>query len=175
MALVQIKLKKPDNAERYFKKAIAKPDPLPNAEHDYANYLCKRAEYEKAEELYRSLLDNPLYNAQARLLLSIGGCLFNQKKYDEAKNALKQSLRLAPNSTATLYTLARISHLQGDPLETRGWYQRYFQLTKNSNPEILYIAYLTEKQLGDLDSSATYALKLKNLYPLSSQAKKLNR
>ena len=173
MALLQIKLNKPEKSERYFKKAIEKPDPLPSAQHDYANQLCRKAEYQKAEDLYRALLDNPLYKARARLLMNVGACFYKQKKYKEAENAMRQSLRINPNSPTALMQMAKISFVNGKTLETRGWYQRYFQFA-SGNAEMLYIAYQTEKQLGDKNAAASYALRLRSRYPNSSQAKKLN-
>jgi len=174
MALIQIRLKKPEKSERYFKKAIAKPDPLPSAQHDYANQLCRNGKYKEAEELYRSLLNNVLYKARARLLMNVGACFNKQEKYKEAENAIRQSLRLNPNSPDALLQMAKLSYRNGNPLETRGWYQRYFQIGAKGGPEILYIAYQTEKTLGDKNASASYAIKLRSRYPRSSQAKKLN-
>ena len=173
MALIQIQLNKPEKSERYFKKAIEKPDPLPSAQHDYANQLCRKGEYQKAEDLYGALLENPLYKARARLLMNVGACFYKQEKYKEAENAMRQSLRINPNSPTALMQMAKISFVNGKTLETRGWYQRYFQLARG-NAEILYIAYQTEKSLGDKNASASYALRLRSKYPNSSQAKKLN-
>ncbi len=175
MALIQIRLKKSEKAEAYFKKAIKEPDPLTSAQHDYANLLCRNGEYKKAEDLYKDLLGNVLYKARARLLSNVGACFFKQEKYREAENALRQSLRLNPNSLDALLLMARISFIKGKPLETRGWYSRYFQLGAKGGPEILYIATMTEKTLGDKNTSASYALKLRSKYPGSSQAKKLTR
>jgi type IV pilus assembly protein PilF len=173
MALVQIRLKKPEKAEDYFKKAIKEPDPLTSAQHDYANLSCRQGEYKKAEDLYRELLGNVLYKSRAKLLSNVGACFFKQEKNREAENALRQSLKLNPNSPDSLLLMARISFIKGKPLETRGWYSRYFQIGAKGGPEILYIAYVTEKSLGDKNASATYALKLRSKYPGSSQAKKL--
>lgn len=173
MALIQIQLNKPENSERYFKKAIVKPDPLPSAQNDYANQLCRKGEFQKAEDLYRDLLDNPLYKSRARLLMNVGACFYKQEKYKEAENAMRQSLRINPNSPTALLQMAKISYINGKTLETRGWYQRYFQMA-SGNAEILYIAYQTEMKLGDKNAAASYALKLRSKYPNSSQAKKLN-
>ncbi len=175
MALIQIRLKKPEESERYFKKAIAKPDPLPSALHDYANLLCRDEKYEKAEELYRSLLNNVLYAAKARLLMNVGSCFSKQAKYKEAENAMRQSLRLNPNSPDALQQMAIISFRNKKPLETRAWYQRYFQIGAKGGPEILYIAYHTEKTLGDKNAAASYAIKLRSKYPGSSFSKKLKQ
>lgn len=172
MALIQLQLNKPDKADRYFKKAIEKPDPLPSAEHDYANQLCRNEKYEMAEELYRSLLENPLYKSRARLLMNVGACFYKQEKYKEAENAMRQSLSINPNSPTAMLQMAKISFINGKMLETRAWYQRYFQLAP-ANAEILYIAYQTEKKLGDKNSAASYGLKLRSKYPNSSQAKSL--
>ncbi|MFW2438251.1 MAG: type IV pilus biogenesis/stability protein PilW [Arenicellales bacterium] len=174
MALIQIRLNKPEKSEHYFKRAIAEPDPLPSAQHDYANLLCRDGKYKKAEDLYRSLLNNVLYKARARLLMNVGACFSKQEKYKEAENALRQSLRINPNSPDALLQMAKISYRNGKPLETRAWYQRYFQLGAKGGPEILYIASQTEKTLGDKNASASYALKLRSRYPESSQAKELN-
>jgi type IV pilus assembly protein PilF len=175
MALVQIKLKKPEKSKAYFKKAIKQPDPLTSAQHDYANLLCRDGEYKKAEDLYKDLLGNVLYKARARLLSNVGACFFKQEKYREAENATRQSLKLNPNSPDALLLMARVSFIKGKPLETRGWYTRYFHLGARGGPEILYIAAMTEKTLGDKNTSASYALKLRSKYPGSSQAKKLTR
>jgi type IV pilus assembly protein PilF len=173
MALIQIRLRKPEQSKQYFKRAIAEPDPLASAQHDYANMLCRDGQYKKAEELYRSLLGNVLYKAGARLLLNVGACFYKQEKYKEAENAIRQSLRINPNSPDALLQMAKITYRKGKSLATRGWYQRYFQIGAKGGPEILYIAYQTELALGDKDSSASYALKLRTRYPRSSQAKKL--
>jgi len=175
MALIQIRLRKPEKSEAYFRKAIAEPDPLPSAQHDYANRLCRDEKYQKAEELYRSLLGNVLYQNRGRLLMNVGACFRKQGKYKEAENALRQSLRINPNSPDALLQMAKISYKNGKSLEARGWYQRYFQLGARGGPEILYIAYQNEMTLGDKDASASYARKLRSKYPRSSQAKKLNR
>jgi type IV pilus assembly protein PilF len=175
MALIQVQLKKPEDSVRYFKKAIKEPDPLPSAQHDYANILCRNGEYKEAEDLYRSLLNNPLYKVKSRLLMNIGACFVKQEKYKEAGNALRQSLNINPNSPGALLQMAKVSFTTGKPLETRGWYQRYFQLGVRDNAEILYIAYETEKMLGDKNASASYALKLRSKYPNSNQAKKINQ
>ncbi len=174
MALIQIRLKKPEESERYFKKAIAEPNPLPSAQHDYANRLCRDEKYKKAEVLYRSLLNNVLYTARARLLMNVGACFNKQEKYKEAENAMRQSLRINPNYPDALLQMAKISYRNGKPLETRGWYQRYFQIATRGGPEILYIAYQTEMTLRDKNAAASYALKLRSMYPRSSQAIKLD-
>jgi len=173
MALIQIRLRKPEEAEPYFKKAIAEPDPVPSAQNDYANWLCKRERYKEAEDLYRSLLGNVLYKSNGRLLMNVGACFNKQEKYKEAENAMRQSLRINPNSAVALQEMAKIIYKKDKPLETRGWYQRYFQTGAVAGPEILYIAYKTEMTLGDKNASASYALKLRSKYPRSSQAKKL--
>ncbi len=175
MALIQIRLKKPEKSEAYFKKAIKEPDPLASAQHDYANLLCRNGEFNKAEDLYKDLLGNVLYKARARLLSNVGACFFKQEKNREAENATRQSLRINPNSPDALLIMAKITFIKGKPLETRGWYTRYFQIGARGGPEILYIAAMTEKTLGDKNSSASYALKLRSKYPGSSQAKKLTR
>ena len=173
MALIQIRLKKREKAVPYFKKAIDEPDPLTSAQHDYANFLCRDGEYKKAEDLYRDLLNNVLYQAQARLLSNVGACFYKQEKYNEAESAIRQSLRLNPNSPDALLLMSKVSFKNGKPLETRGWYSRYFQIGAKGGPEILYIAYKTEKTLGDKNASASYALKIRSKFPDSSQAKKL--
>jgi len=173
MALIQIQLKKPEKSESYFMKAIAEPDPLPSAQHAYANRLCRGGKYTKAEEFYRALLGNVLYKNRSSLLTNVGACFYKQAKYKEAENAMRQSLRINPNSPDALQQMIKISFRNSKPLETRGWYQRYYQIGARGGPEILYIAYQTEKTLGDKNAAASYAIKLRSKYPRSSQAKKL--
>ena len=104
--------------------------------------------------------------------MNVGACFYKQGKYKEAENAMRQSLRMSPNAPPVLMQMARISYAQGKLLETRGWYQSYFQSAAD-NAEILYIDYQTEKALDDQTEAASYALKLRTKYQASSQAKKL--
>jgi Tfp pilus assembly protein PilF len=107
--------------------------------------------------------------------MNVGACFNKQGKYKEAENAMRRSLKMNPNSPDALLQMIKISHRNGKSLETRGWYQRYFQIGAKGGPDVLYIAYLTETALGDKNAAASYGLKLRSNFPGSSQAKKLQR
>ncbi len=177
MALIKLRFKDPDQADNYFRKASgrgADGKTLPNAQHDYANFLCQRKEYRRADRLYQEVIDNPLYPSPDRVLLNRGECYMTQDRYDEAEKYLRQALRSNPRQVGALYQMTRVSFRNGTPLETRAWYQRYLEVGED-RPEILYIAYQTEKSLGDKDAAASLALLLKGKFPDSEEAASLRK
>lgn len=177
MALLRLRFKEPDQADSYFRKASGRSadgKTLPNAQHDYANFLCQRKEYRRADNLYQEVIDNPLYPSQDRALLNRGECFMAQGRYEEAEKYLRQALKANPRQVGALYQMTRISFRTGTALDTRAWYQRYLEVGED-RPEILYIAYQTEKTLGDKDAAASLALLLKGMFPDSKEAALLRK
>jgi len=172
MALLQQRLRKPDQADSYFRKAIAGANPFPNAEHDYARFLCARGKYDDADKLFTAVLQNPLYRSHDLVFLNQAECYIEQERYAEAEQSLRAALKLNPRLQPALYYMAKVMYLSGQTLATRAWYQRYLEAGADT-AEILYIAYDTETKLGDRQAATDFAQRLKAKYPRSEEAKKL--
>ena len=172
MALIQMRFKDKQKVEHYFRKAIRRPDPLPNAQQDYANYLCGQKDYKQAFKEFEALHDNPIYPNQELVYLNEAECHLLAHQKDRAEQALRKALKINPRLVPALYHMTVLSFESGNMLQTRAWYQRYMELGRD-DPRILYIAYQTEKTLGDKNAAASLALRLKGKFPDSEQARLL--
>lgn len=172
MALLQVRFKDRKKADFYFRKAIAGPDPLPNAQQDYANYLCKVEEYDKAEREFTALHKNPIYPNQDLVYLNESECYIRANDFDKAEKALRSALKINPRLVPALYHMTVLSFQSGNMLRTRAWYQRYLEIGPDK-PRILYIAYQTETTLGDKNTASSMAVRLKGKFPDSEQAQLL--
>ncbi len=172
MALLQIRFNDKKKVDHYFRKAIDGPDPLPNAQQDYANYLCKEGDYKKAEQEFTALHKNPIYPNKELVYLNEAECFMRSKQFDKAEKSLRSALKISPRLVPALYHMTVISFQSGNMLQTRAWYQRYLDIGPD-NPRILYIAYQTETTLGDKDTAASMALLLRGKFPQSEQAQLL--
>lgn len=172
MALLQIRFKDKDKVDYYFRKAIDGPEPLPNAQQDYANYLCKQGDFKKAEKEFTALHKNPIYPNKELVYLNEAECYMRSRDFDKAEKSLRSALKISPRLVPALYQMTVISFQSGNMLQTRAWYQRYLDIGPD-NPRILYIAYQTETTLGDKDAAASLAVRLKGKFPNSEQAQLL--
>ena len=69
--------------------------------------------------------------------------------------------------------MAHLSFDQDNYLSARAYLERYSQVAKHT-ADSLWLGVRTEKQLGDRDQVASYALKLRANFPDSEQAKFLD-
>lgn len=172
MALIQIRFKDKKKVDHYFRKAIDGPDPLPSAQQDYANYLCREGDYQRAQKEFDALHRNPIYSNQELVYLNEAECNMRNQRNKEAEQALRNALKINPRLVPALYHMTVLSFQSGNMLQTRAWYQRYLELGQD-NARILYIAYQAEKSLGDKDTAASMAIRLKGKFPQSEQAQLL--
>ncbi|HBE93543.1 MAG TPA: type IV pilus biogenesis/stability protein PilW [Gammaproteobacteria bacterium] len=172
MALLQVRFKDRDKVDYYFRKAIDGPDPLPNAQQDYANYLCREGEYKKAEKEFTALHKNPIYPNQDLVYLNEAECFIRANDFEKSEKALRSALKINPRLVPALYHMTVLSFQSGNMLRTRAWYQRYLEIGPDK-PRILYIAYQTETTLGDKDTASSMAVRLKGKFPDSEQAQLL--
>jgi type IV pilus assembly protein PilF len=70
--------------------------------------------------------------------------------------------------------MAKLTYAADDYLKAWAYVQRYLQVAEPT-PETLWLAVRTERELGDSNAEASYALLLKSRFPDSLQAQQLER
>jgi type IV pilus assembly protein PilF len=175
MAVLQRRLRDPQAAERYFKRAISlKPD-YAAARRAYAVFLCERGRQSDGLSQLDSALTNPLYNAPELIYQDMGECLLSQPvpDYRGAEGHLRKALEINPRLPMALLYMAQVSYEQGSLLSARGYVQRYFAVAPDS-PRSLYWGTRIEQRLGARDVAADYLRRLKLKYPDSEEAKRFD-
>lgn len=174
MALLQLKLKRPNHAEGYFKTAIKSDPENSAAAHDYGVFLCRRGQLNEALKMFNMAISNPLYPRSDLSNMRAGECLMKANRHLRAekyiKQALKQNSRLAP----ALYDMAIIQNRKNNNLSARGYIERYFSIGKET-PSTLMLAIRIENSLSSPRAAHNYQQKLLTRFPVSKQAKQIRK
>lgn len=172
MAMLQLRLKKDDEAERYFRKAVNTRPEDPEAQNNYGVFLCSHERIDEAEQWFKKTIANQLYRTPAEANLNAGVCLMKKPAPAAAEKYFREALRLNSKLSGALYQMARISLDSGQALSARGFIERYFQAAEDT-PESLLLAVKIERVLHGKNAEASYALRLRGKFPTSPEVAQL--
>lgn len=172
MALLQWRLKNPDEAERHFRKAVAAEPPNPEAWNNYGVFLCGRGKIDEAVTWFQKAAANTFYKTPDEANLNAGVCLMKKPAPTVAEKYFREALRLNPKQSGALYQMAKISLDSGQVLSARGFIERYFQVAEDT-PESLLLAVKIERALYNKNAEASYAVRLRGKFPTSPEAGQL--
>ncbi len=157
-------------AEQYFKRALEldpKDSPTLN---DYGLFLCAEGKHQAADELFARALANPLYATPEIARANAGVCAARAQNYPQAEKYLRAALSDNPKLPTALLEMADISFRLNRYLPARGYLQRYLENARHT-ARSLWLGIRIERQLGDRDAVASYALALESKYPDSEEAR----
>jgi type IV pilus assembly protein PilF len=172
MALLQIRLKNDDKAERHFRKALSRQSDNAEARNNYGVFLCERGRLDEAEKQFKAALANPLYKTPEIANINAGSCLQKKNAPEMAEKYFRSALQINSKSPVALYQMALISFTAKQFLPARAFIQRYLELG-NDTPESLLLAVRIEHALGAIDAQTQYSSRLRGKFPDSPEAKQL--
>ena len=173
MALLQIRLKNDDKAERHFTKALSGQGNNAEARNNYGVFLCDRGRLDEAEKQFKTALANPLYKTPEIANINAGSCLQKKNAPELAEKYFRNALQINPKSPVALYQMAHISFTTKRYLPARAFIQRYLDAS-NETPETLLLAVRIEHALGARDAQAQYSNRLRGKFPDSPEARQLS-
>jgi type IV pilus assembly protein PilF len=160
-------------AGEHFRKAVKLEPHNPYALNALGSFLCGERKFDEADAYFRRALDNPLYPTPWVASYNAGQCADQAGKLPAAETYYRAALRRNPRFAPALLRMAHVSFDQDKYLSARAYLERYAQVAKHT-ADSLWLGVRTEKQLGDRDQVASYALKLRANFPDSEQAKFLD-
>ncbi|WP_372524001.1 type IV pilus biogenesis/stability protein PilW [Sulfuricaulis sp.] len=173
MAVLQWRLKKYDEADRLFRKALDKDASNSSAHHNYGAFLCDRGKLDAGIRHFDVAAGDALYPYTAEVNLNAGLCLMKKPAPAAAEKYYREALRINPKLPSALYQMAKLSADSGQRLSARGFIERYFQ-SADDTPESLLLAVKIERALGNKNAEASYALRLRSKFPKSPEAGQLH-
>jgi type IV pilus assembly protein PilF len=173
IAVLYWRLGEMDKAEQHFRRAVelAPKDSL--IHNSYGAFLCARNQIPEAEAQFEAALRNPLYDNPEIAYTNAGICALRTPDKAKAEKYFRAALRRAPRFAPALFHMAEISYEQKKFLQARGYYQRYREVGPE-NAASLWLGILIENKLNNQDAVASYALRLKNKFPDSNEARLLS-
>lgn len=174
IAILYEKLGELDLADKHYRKAIQLDAKDARALNNYGTFLCRTGKYKESEQYFERAASNPLYNQAASALKNAGICALKDNDPDKAESFFRKSLEVNPAYGPSLLQMAQLSYDADDYFKARAYLQRYLQIAEPT-PDTLWLAVRTERELGDANAEASYALLLKSRFPDSPQAQQLER
>jgi type IV pilus assembly protein PilF len=159
-------------AETYFRKAVDLDPKDSGAASNYGQFLCQAGRYAEADTMFEQALANPLYANPEIALANQGMCAGRKGDLGRAEEKLREALDRNPRLPAGLLEMADLSLRQGQYLKARGYLTRYAEVAKQT-ARSLWLGVRVERQLGDVDKAASYAVALKGRFPDSEEARLL--
>ena len=177
MALLQLRLGKPDIAGQHYSKALALAPSDPEIHNNYGVYLCSQGRAREADAQFRCAIANPLYRTPAVAYTNAAECALRAGAPDDPSARIETDLQSAqqldPSFATPNLMLASLSLDKGDAKAARGHLARYVRHA-GQTPAGLALGIKVETALGDLDQAASYRMLLKNRFPDSREAQELH-
>ena len=161
-----------DEADSNFRKALRLDPESSSILNNYGQVLCQHGQYEKGQQMFLKANENSLYRTPEIAYSNAGTCALAAGDVAKAETHFREALQINPRVASALLQMSIISYDLGRYLSARGYLQRYLELAKHT-PQSLWLGIRIERELGDRDALASYALQLEKGYPDSQETRLL--
>jgi len=169
MAYLKTLIGENQEAVNYYLDALdIKPDD-PGLHNSYGGLLCKMGKYDEGLKELRNAYQNPFYETPYLAFANAGICYLKQGDLKQAELLLRKALRVNPEYTGALISMAEIGIKAKKYLMARAYIQRYHARVKPT-AESLWLQIQAEKALGDNEHYLKYAKLLLSEFPDSDEA-----
>jgi len=162
-ALLMARMGEDETADRHFRTALRLAPEDPDTRNNYGAWLCSRGQLQAALEQFERAAGVPGYIGRVTALNNAGLCLRDSDPA-AAEAYLRRALELNPQNAQTLAQLAWVSYAQGEFLRSRAFLTRQADVGP-LDAESLWLAWQTEKALGDEAAASRYRNQLDTKYP----------
>lgn len=169
--LVYAQLKEDRLAEESFQRALSINSSDSDARHNYGMFLCQRKQEKEAIRQFMMAVRNPLYATPDRSYINAGVCARRAGDLAGAEEFFVLALKVRPDQPQALYQMADLSYGRGDYGQARSYLGRLPRVAENA--ETLWLGVRIERRLGDRNSEASYAQRLRDRFPDSREARAL--
>ncbi len=163
--LIHMSLREDKEADEDFQQSLRLDKADSEAHNNYGWFLCQRARESESIAHFMAAVKNPLYTTPERAYLNAGLCMQKTGNNKDAEIFLQRALRVQPDLTQALLSMAELKFADGDYPAARKYFASYSQSSENLTASQLWLAVRIERRLGDANAEASYALQLRKHYP----------
>ena len=174
LGIVYSRIGETEKADNNFQRSLRIEGNNPLTLNNYGQFLCKNGDPEKGQDMFQRAISNPLYRTPEIALTNAGTCALDQGMTEQAEKYFRSALEKNPRIPLALLQMANITFDSGRHLPARGYIQRFAEIARH-NPRSLWLGVLIERELGDQDAEASYALSLEKNFPDSKEASMLSQ
>lgn len=162
-----------EKAEEQYRQAIELDSSDGTLRNNFGVFLCAHGKTTEALRNFMQAVASKTYTTPEVAWTNAGVCARRKPDLDAAERHFREALQSNPKFPDALGQMATLAYEKKDYLRCRAFLQRYLA-TGQATAEVLWIASLNERQLGDIDAAHDYESRLKREFPESEQAANLN-
>jgi type IV pilus assembly protein PilF len=174
LGLVYGDLRETSLAEVAFERSLKINPSDPDANHNYAWFLCENKREEESIRYFLLAVRYPLYTTPQKSYTMAATCALRKGNEKDAYEYLERALRLDPNYYPALINLAQLKYSRGELDSARNLVGRYNKIAEPT-PESLWLAVRIERKLGDSAATTSYANQLRRRFPGSKEYQDLQK
>ncbi|WED21344.1 type IV pilus biogenesis/stability protein PilW [Vibrio sp. JC009] len=164
LAFFYEQIKEYDLAGKAYRKALRKSPQNGDVLNNYGAFLCKRGQYQKADEYFNRAIEQPDYYLTSHSYENAAMCALKSNDINKAEYYFKRSLDHEPGRYKSLIRLSRLEAERGEHQQARDRLIR-FHNKFGYKPESLGLLIELEQQAGNKSLVQEYTETLKRYYP----------
>lgn len=165
-------IKEYDKAQDNYETAVRKGSENYNIKSNFGRFLCDRGDFKRGMALLQDAIDLPMNNRQWIAITNMGICMVKQNDLVRGEEYLRQALLLQDDYALALLEMQKISYEKREYLSARAFLERYLGGASHT-PETLWIAFQTERAMGNEKLAEEYGTQLINTFPASKEAQQI--
>ncbi|MGH6634823.1 MAG: type IV pilus biogenesis/stability protein PilW [Gammaproteobacteria bacterium] len=163
---------KMDAAEEHYRRSVDLDPQDSLALNNYGQFLCQKGKTAEGIKMFLQALEDPAYASSEAAYTNAGTCSLLAKDPKQAETYFRKALRVNPGVAVALYQMADLSFKKKEYLAARGYLQRYQEVAPH-DAQSLWLGIRVERELGNQDAEASYALSLRSKFPDSQETRLL--
>lgn len=161
-----------DRADEHYRRALRLDDDNPELRNNYGAFLCQHGRLAEAERHFVAAARNGEYSTPEVAWTNAGICAEREPDLDKAERYYREALNVDSRHEDALWQMAQLAFNRDNALSARGFVQRYLEVAPRS-AESMWLGYQVETALEDTVAAQRYATVLRNDFPNSEQARRL--
>lgn len=171
--LVRMTLHEDKQAEADFLRSLKLEPSNAGTHNNYGWFLCQRGRPKDSIPQFMMALKDPLYNTPDLAYANAGICAHKAGDLTAAATYLQRALILHPDMPEALGGQAAVAYANGNFASAKSWLLHFLKSGGELDAEQLWLAVRIERQLGDHNAAASFALQLRKRFPDSREAQLL--
>lgn len=172
LAVFYERIKNLEAADDSYQAALSRDPESFSFKSNYGRFLCDQGKYDKALELLNASLASPMNNRPWFAMTNLGLCYLKQDDAQRAEEYFRQALQAQPEYSPALQEMQKISYQNQQFMSARAFLERYLAVAKHT-PETLWIAFQTERALGNSKAADEFREQLLSTFPASKEAQQV--
>jgi type IV pilus assembly protein PilF len=174
LGLVYGDLRETSLAQEAFERSLKINPNDPDANHNYAWFLCENKREQESIHYFLMAIRYPLYPTPQKSYAMAATCALRIGNEKDANEYLERALKVDPNYYPAMISLAQLKYRRGELDAARVLVSRYNKIAEPT-AESLWLALRIERKLGDSSATTSYANQLRRRYPGSKEYQDLQK